>query len=50
MDEKHTDASSMADAVLGDDEPVFHPPTEPASEPAEVSVAKEGEAVKEPPQ
>ncbi len=47
MEDKHTDASAMADAVLGEEEPAFRPPAEPASEPAETSVAKEGEAVED---
>jgi hypothetical protein len=51
VDEKSpTDASAMADAVLGQDDPPYHPPVEPASEPAETSVAKEGEAVEEAPE
>jgi hypothetical protein len=49
-DKNQTDASAMADAVLGDDEPPFRPPVEPASEPAETSVAKEGGAVEESPE
>lgn len=47
MGEEQQDASAMADAVLGQDDPVFHPPVEPASEPAEKSVARESEAVEE---
>ena len=39
----------MADAVLGDDDPPFHPPVERASEPAEASVAEEAGAVQESP-
>ncbi len=50
-DEKQqTDASAIADAVLGRDDPAYHPPVEPASEPAETSVMKEGEAVAESPE
>ena len=49
-DKDQTDASAMADAVLGEDDPPFRPPAEPASEPAETSVAKEGDAVEEPPE
>jgi hypothetical protein len=48
MDERQTDASAMADAVLGQDDPPYRPPVEPASEPADTSVAKEDEAVQEP--
>jgi hypothetical protein len=46
-DKRQTDASAMADAVLGKDDPPYHPPVEPASEPAEASLAKEDEAVEE---
>ena len=50
-DEQHqADASAMADAVLGQNDPPYHPPVEAASEPAETSVAKEGEAVEDPPE
>jgi hypothetical protein len=48
-DKRQTDASAMADAVLGDDDPPYHPPVEAAREPAETAVAKEGEAVDETP-
>jgi hypothetical protein len=51
MDEKQqTDASAVADAVLGQDDTPYHPPVEPASEPVETSLIKEGEAVAESPE
>lgn len=45
---RETDASAMADAVLGDDDPPFRPPVAPASEPAETSAARQSEAVQAP--
>lgn len=40
------DPSAMADEVL-DEDPPFHPPVEAASEPAESSLAHEGDAVED---